>query len=518
MTRRLSLRHVALGYVAFLCSAIAPVWAATPWAAGPPAVESALLRLDTAATRRQLSALRASDAELASFYANHGLFLLALSTQDPARIEAYYAASSRYLDRLAQDSYRRRCFAAEVYFERALLKGIEQRNFAAYFEVRRCYSLLRELDRTDPQRPDHQKLLGTFDVMISAVPKSYQWLTRLLGFRGDLQGGERRLAQAAHQASWMRTEAELAVALAERNVLGREEEGLARLDSVRAQANGSPIVDFLLASALLEAKRLAAAEAVLVSAAARAPVGPAMPFLEYLRGRLALVKANWPQAKLNFERFLGYPNSVLLRRAATMRIGLCNALLGNPVQAKASMTAVTQLKSSLADEDAYAIRLAREYLAQPYSEVDLALLRARLAFDGGELRPALQSLEPLARQPLALPQQIEVFYRLGRVHHELGASARAEGYYRSILPLEAGNRLWMRVYSLYYLGQIAEAAHEPLRARWYYNQVLATTGYDYQSGLETKARAALARLDAAKTSKVPAKVTQKTDAGADSAR
>ncbi len=465
------------------------------WAGSEPtpvaALEQALLRLDAAAVDAQLERMRA-DALTVAFYRSHARFVAALATQDPARVSAYFTGSDDLLERLDTDDYTQALYAAETYLERAILKGLEQRNWAAYFDARRCFSLARELERRQPGRIDHQKLLGTFESVAGAVPESYQWLARLLGFGGDLKRGLARLERAAGQSPLLRMEARVATVLALKQLAGQPARAQARLDSLLAECPGAPVLSFLAASQALDAKQLERARALLGSPALAGAV--AMPFLDFLRGRLALYDGDWVGAEGHFGRFLAAPNPKLLRRAAQARIGLIHALKREPEAAGRALEAVTRLPASLADEDAYALRLAKEYLAQPYGPVELALLRARFEFDAGKLAQSLATLQALANQKLTPVQQIERDYRVGRALHELGRGAEAEQHYRATQAPEVPTRLWMKVYSLFYLGTLAEQRGERASARWCYEQVLSYRGYDYRAGLESKAKAALSRV------------------------
>jgi tetratricopeptide (TPR) repeat protein len=141
------------------------------------------------------------------------------------------------------------------------------------------------------------------------------------------------------------------------------------------------------------------------------------------------------------------------------------------------------------EKDKQALKEANE--AAP----DMDLLKARLYFDGGYYSKALAQLAGKDIGDFKLKRdQIEFFYRLGRIYDESGRDAEAVANYQKAINEGKTSSYYYAANAALNIGHIYEAKNDKARASSYYKQAIAMRNHEYENSIETKAKSGLKRI------------------------
>jgi tetratricopeptide (TPR) repeat protein len=141
------------------------------------------------------------------------------------------------------------------------------------------------------------------------------------------------------------------------------------------------------------------------------------------------------------------------------------------------------------EKDKQALKEANE--AKP----DVDLLKARLYFDGGYYSKALAEIKDKPKNELkALRDQIELYYRLGRIYDRLDNFGQAVLNYQKAIDLGKKETFYFAANSALFLGILYEQKNDDAKAKYYYNMTLGMKGHEYQNSIDTQAKEGLSRI------------------------
>ena len=476
-----------------------PAWlqAQSP-AGGRTAIEQALAQYHLSAAEASLPAL--SPPGYRAFYEATILMYKYFGTQDPAYLRELRGSWDIRLDQLetlSSEDPLKGVMQAELHAKRAILEFLDGNYFTAVRYARSSRSLIKQQQRLFPDNVEQYKVLGLFNVLLGAVPRSYKWITDALGFSGDLPVGMLHLEKAA-QGSLLPLEASILLCYVEKNMLNQPEQAITRLRGLRAQQAENVLLDYFLATALMGVKANDEAITLLKTWSQRAD-GPvfALPHWDYQLGKAYYYRNDLDQAQRYLAAFLRDYRGSVFRADANFRLGMTLTLDGQYPLGRYFFTQVGAAQTSSLDEDAYARHMAERFAVAPPDPFLQDLFLARNYFDGGYYEKALQILQGRGGEidMASLALRTEWHYRMGRILQAQGALPQAESHYaRCIGQPDDPEARWLRAYAWFYRGEIAQAQGRPDQARTCYESALMLDGYFYQNGLENRCRAAVAAL------------------------
>jgi tetratricopeptide (TPR) repeat protein len=471
---------------------------AQPPEASLKAIENAMLHfyLDQADSL----ALELEDEGYKAFYQSNILLYRYLAAQNARHLEAYregWKPAVEQIEVMPNRDPLKKTMLAEMYGKRAALEFLDGKQLKAVNLVRNCRKLIQENVRRFPEDQSQNKLLGLFNVVFAAVPKKFQWLTNLLGYKGDMDLGMRQLAAAGYYGKLLPLEAELIAYYVEKNSLSRPDLAIRRMEIVRKRKGSTILTDFLLASAYGTEKKGSRALEILNNKKRYQSNKQVffIPFWEYVRGKELYYKEDYPLAKAAFRQFLERHQGNIYRLDASFRLGMTEVFLGENESAGKRFQSLLTMQASPFDEDDYALALAGQF-ARALPDTTLQMLfRARNRFDGGYYNEALRILETLKPESLDGPEKTEWYYRKGRILHARNLPDRAlEMYTKAVVQTASGNARWMQAYASFYMGEIAREQGDEGKATAYYRTAMSFDAYYYQAGLENRVKAALAKM------------------------
>lgn len=392
-----------------------------------------------------------------------------------------------------------RVMLAEIYTKRAMFEFLEQNYLTALRYAHSSRKQIKDAEEAYPNRPENKKVMGLMNVALGAVPKRYQWLTRALGYHGDITKGMEELKVASQKSTIVRTEALILYCYVEKNMLADPESTIKHLlESRENRKNPNILVDLFLASSYASVKNN---DAVLNILSGRKNfAGDAkvffIPYWDYLLAKAYYFKEDYPKSQFYFTRYLDTHQGSLFHTDATFRLGMAYTLGGDYATGKKYFYRLSGVKKSDLDEDAYAAYMAKKFYEKKPDEHEHALFRARNLYDGGYYKRARTVLEGLQSSmlPMSVATLTELFYRYGRINHSEGDLQEASRYYQFCISQEESDQLWLQAYSYYYLADIARQEGDLDKAKQLYKKALGFDDYFYQTGLENRCKVALRNL------------------------
>jgi len=435
------------------------------------------------------------------FYTFHQRFYRYLSLQSPEAlddVEDLWDQTVEALKELPDNALRKEVMLAEVYGKRALWEFMEKDYLTSVWYIRLSKQHIRKQAKLHPQRTEHLRLLGLYNVLFGAVPQKYQWITNTLGFSGDVNTGLSQLRQAARQRDFLGLESIILHYFTTKNLGNQPDQALKELKSVIDQNPKSIILDYCLISGYLSMKYNDKAYQVLSGRDVYFQDSRVqfIPLWDFHYGRAYYYRASYQKALGCFNRFLNAHQGKIFRTDAMFRMGMSHILSGDYTRGKQYLEKLLEQSASDLEEDQYAFYLAESFVRQAPSRHTLELFRARNAYDGGYYSKALSILGKLDRTVLSIDNLTYLYYLSGRIYHTTGDSDLAQEYYQLCIdqPDRQATR-WQQAYSCYYVASLAHEQQDQPLAMNYYQKALTYDDYFYQPSLENQCQLALKRLE-----------------------
>ncbi len=408
-------------------------------------------------------------------------------------------SSLKILNKLSESDPEKRVMMAELFFLRGVGKIIDKKYVGSVLDIKSSCNLIVQNRNAFPDNTEQNKLLGIFQVGMSSIPRRLRWLSDALCFKGDLEEGLQNLEVASQDSRLLPSEALVILFYFEKNLLSKLDKALQRIEALMDKYPASSIYAYFRLSALLENRKVDAALAFCKSQESiilNDKTATEIPLWYYSRAKAHYFKLEFEEAIRYFNFFLDRFTGKTLHSDALFRKGMSLVLQNRYPEARRIFHQMAEVESSTFDEDEYASHMASIYRFQEPSEIDKDLFRARNLFDGGYYQQSLVLLENMLKQAnLNENQKAELHYRLGRNLHVTENLDEAKQEYFKCTLTHPGQALWMKVYALYYLGQLAESDQDIKLAKERYRTALEFDNYDYQSGLEQRCKASLNRLN-----------------------
>lgn len=433
------------------------------------------------------------------YLADYADLLYLLVAEDRAAYDRLAAEEDnrlKQLRRMDADSPWNRFIQAEIKLHWAFVKIKFGHETSGAWGVIQAYRLASDNAKRFPNFLPNQKILGLLHVLIGSTPEQYRWVTNLLGLRGDVPGGLRELAHVAAHDPIFGDEARLVEALVRVYITKTDPRQLAQFQGFVRQRPDNLLLRFFGVAALLKEGQSEAALGLLSNRPSGAEYLP-VPFFEYYRGEILLQKKEYGPALGALGTFLKTHRGRNFVKDATYKQALCHWLQNDDARARPLLAQVLRVGETTVEPDKVAQRFAEQFgeITPARAAVQKALMRARLASDGGYYAEALDDLKNF--QEATIPQlrdRAELAYRRARIFHRNTDTSRAEPFYERALALSEGQPWYFGAMSALQLGYIAQARGRKQNARAFFEKALAFRKHEYKNSVDNKAKAALNEL------------------------
>ncbi len=437
------------------------------------------------------------------FYIFHQEFYRFLSSQSEASLdnmESKWEDAISAIKELSDEDPLKEVMLAEVYGKRGIWEFMQKDYLTSIWYIRLSKNHIRNHAKDFPNNIENQKLRGLLNVLFGAVPKKYKWITRTLGFTGDVNLGIKQLNIASQQSPLLRLEAILLYYYATKNLENQPNKAILDLEQQIAQSPPSIVLDYCLIAGYMSLKQNEKAYKLL-SKRDRYFYNPRVQFIpmwDFYYGKAYYYQANYQQTQKYLKRFLSNHKGDLFRTDAMFRMGMSYILSNNYPKGKSYLENLLHLSASDLEEDQYAFHMSQTFVNNEPSDNTKNLFRARNAYDGGYYQKALTLLDHLQNiyNTLDKEELTYLHYLLGRIYHSTGETSLAEEHYNKCISQPDNNTTrWLQAYSCYYIAQLASEHNKRTLAYNYFNKALSYDDYFYQPSLENQCKLALKRLE-----------------------
>jgi len=427
---------------------------------------------------------------------NYVDYFTLITSDSKAEFDRLKGNKSARLDQISDDDAKSPyCLyaQAEINLQWALIRGRYGEYFNAAMEIRKANGQLQENNKKFPNFQLNYKGLGLINAVLGNLPDGALKSTlSTFGIKGNLQNGLNmfeKLADNLPKSSYEPFYEEVVFYYA--YVLT----DVAHSTSAYAKTMKytDRIADTSLLKSYLESyvciKNGHNEEAINILA--KKPEGGVyqpFPYLDYLEGIAHLNKLDLIAATY-FNRFLQTNKGVNYIKDTNLHLAWIALLKGDKSSYSAYVSKVINNGYTYNEKD----KQAQNEAAGPTPAVNL--LKARLLFDGGYLTKALQTLgADNASDYSSDKDKTEYNYRLGRIYDDLGKDDLALTSYQATINQGKNLKYYFAANAALQMGKIYEKRKNTAKAKEAFNIAIAMKNHEYESSIESQAKAGLRRL------------------------
>lgn len=422
-----------------------------------------------------------------------------LIAEDKNRYKAFLQQQEARLEsvgRLSEKSPYKRMFQADIRLHSAFAKLKFGNEVNGSWEIIKAYRLLEDNRKKFPAFKPTLKSLGLLHVLIGSIPDNYAWITKILGLKGNLAQGIGELREVVREEPFFRQEAELIDLLLHAYTLQLSPAQQNRLRQWPREQPDNLLLHFFATTVLMKENRSEEAATFL----AQAPTGKdymPFPFLDYLRGEIALQDGDYNAAFSSYSAFLRQYKGFNYIKDSHFKLFMCRWLDGRDAEAAGYMQKVTQRGSTIVEADQFAERMAKDFAVGKLPARQKVLYKARYATDGGFFQRALELMKTVSEKTFETTyEKAEYNYRLARILQKTARINECVPYYERAVALGQSDvgAAGFAASSALQMGYIYEKNADNEKAASFFKKAMSFKKYEYKNSIDNKARAALTEL------------------------
>lgn len=469
----------------------AATYAFTPAA---KSIYESILRLDLEGSAARIDALRLTDPDnrVAEYLESYLDFFRLYLSEDEQLFNRLAPRHERRLERLAEidpASPYHRYTQAEARLHWALVRIRFESYYPAFREVNKAHKLLRANQAEHPDFLLNYKDLGLIHAAVGAVPDQFRWGVELFSsLSGSVPEGKRELERALlDRNSPFYRETAVLYAFLQLHLDNQPEAAWQTVNRLNLQPATNKLHCFVHANVALRSNHNDAA-IKLLSQQPRDRTTADFPYLDFMQGTARLRRLD-SGSQVYFVSFLARWRGKHFAKEARQKLAWAELIDGDEAAYRKQMARVTGSGTTAAGGDESALREAeRAELPQ------LDLLKARLLFDGGYFTRARAVLDATDPAELKKEEQLEYYYRTGRVLHGLKELTAALAFYERTVSDGTASARHFACSAALQAGLVEEGRGRTVQARRYFERCLTLEPSEYATGLHLQAKAGLSRL------------------------
>jgi len=454
-------------------------------------------RLDKARSQAKIARQLYPSGNIPVWVENYVDFVTLLNSEDE---QLYRQLAKNKKDRLKRlqegrpDSPYHLYCQAQFTLQWALIHMKFKDYLTGFGEADQAYKLLQKSHAQYPDFAPAQAGVGLMQVIVGSIPDNYSWIRRILGYKGTVEDGLAELEAAFRKTVkddnlfWLEDEIVFYLSFIYLNLESGKDQALVFRDSY-LKNKGLGLIG------LSPIKAYAFSKISLVSGRNQEAIG-------IIRGRrhfsdetdfhfLTYMLANAYQNKLSdsshiyFDRFIAYPSVKNFKKACLQRKAWQYLIKGDAQAYGNTLNRIPATGQAETDSDKQALREA-----QSGSPPNVALLKARLLFDGGYYAQSLGVLSENAAigKSFTETEKVEYQYRLGRIYDELSQNPDAIRHYTNALEQGEGLPEYFAANSALKLAMLYEREGNIIKANTLYKRAMDMKFTEYRNSIVQKAK------------------------------
>lgn len=381
---------------------------------------------------------------------------------------------------------------AEVYLQWGLIKSRFQDFFSSALDIKRAKDLLDDNIEKYPDFQPNLKSRALIEVIMGAVPANLKGLLSTFGFRGSINKGETQLEQlyqslANTKYNFYQKEVTFQLCLIDNTIIANPDNYSKLITYVNSMPNTSLLKVFLKAYMLEKNAHNDEAINVLLNRP-KNPEYANFPTLNYLLGSAKYNRMD-SDANIYLIYYLKEYKGINYVKDAYLKLAYYYLLRGDDAHYQSFIKMVKTQGNLIDEKDKQALKEAND------GNPNIDLLKARLYFDGGYYDKCLNVLTHKNYSEFNLKRdQIEYYYRLGRVYDKLNQNDKALINYQKSIDLGQNTSYYFASNAALLSGNIYEKRNEKSNAANFYKQALNMKNHEYENSIENKAKDGLKRI------------------------
>lgn len=380
---------------------------------------------------------------------------------------------------------------AEVQLQWTILHAARQNYLSAVRLLNRAKNNTAENSKRYPDFALNYKIKGILDIAFGSVPESYRWLAEMAGFSGDQQRGLKTYASLQKQlhqqpVKSFATEIRLALAFLHLHVNDDKQKAW----SLIIHPSNEPDKNLLTCYFIGFMGRQMGENDLGIAALKKRPRSASylnLPYFDYQLGTL-LVYNNDEEAVSLLNAYIKQEQVQTLKKDAALRLYWLYAMRKQSDKQEYYRKLVLSIGNDKHERDKQAIKEVMQ------TDVHYDLLVARIRHDGGYFETALEQLVSLELSDLTQSQQLEYYYRRGRLLNDMNEADKALFPLTECVKLGKNDGNYLPANACLLLAKRYEERADKVRARFYYERCLSYDKHPYTTSMHTRARAGLKRL------------------------
>ncbi|MGY4383366.1 hypothetical protein ACVWYN_000385 [Pedobacter sp. UYP24] len=383
---------------------------------------------------------------------------------------------------------------AEINLQWALIRGRYGEYFTAAREIKKANGQLQDNSKRFPAFQLNSKGLGLINAFLGNLPDGMLKSTlSTFGIKGDVEQGIAMLEKLAENLPLSKyepfyEEVVFYYSFVLNDIAHSPSAYVKTMKYTARISNSSLLKSYLQALVCSKSGHNDEAIAILSSRPSGASY-QAFPYLDYLAASAKLNKLDYIAAAQDFLLFLQQNKGVNYIRDANLRLAWIGLLKGDTKSYNAYMDKVKSTGYNYQEKDKQALNEAND------TAPNKLLLKARLLFDGGYYDKAADVISVNTIKEFSAGRDItEYYYRSGRILDEVGRDNEAVSRFQNAINQGKNLRYYYAANAALQLGKIYERQKNFAKARAFYNTAIQMKNHDYESSIETQAKAGLLRV------------------------
>jgi len=398
------------------------------------------------------------------------------------------------LNKLPDENPYKNYLKANIRLQWAIAGLKFQNYFSSALDIRRSYILIKENSEKFPGFKPQLITLGVLHIIIGMVPDQYQWILSLISMEGNVPQGKQELYQALETVksnnalNYLEPEVLFYLGFMEMNLGLDKNKKEFLLEALTPFTKNNLLLTFLKANMLARSGSNDNALALLNKATKWEGYYP-FNYLYYLKGEYRLRKLDITAQK-EYLYYINHFEGSNFVKDAWRKTGWSYLITGDTATYREMMKKVKTAGDENVDADKEANKEAISNKTP-----NIALLKARLLFDGSYYTNAKLILESIDLSSFSDDEKLEQLYRLGRIEQKTGNSDKSKEYFVKTIEAGKNSKRYFAGNAALQLGNIFESEKNFTKATEYYQLCRSLDFDEYETSIKEKAKQGLKRID-----------------------
>lgn len=422
-------------------------------------------------------------------------FFVLFFNEDPAELKIREPHFDTYLSKLddGPDSspfynYSR----AIVYIQKACVEIKFGERWAAGWDFRRAFALIKDNRKEFPSFVPNNMLYGPMQVVAGTIPDGYKWIAGLFGIKGSISKGMALMQNVINSndgyARLFANEAAFYYCYIMFYIQNQPEKVFQFISQKKLDLVNNHLLAYMAANLAINNKSNEYARNIIQNRN-NSPAYMQTPIWNFELAYVQLRHLELAEATKNYEYFLSHFKGKFYVKDACEKLSWCYYLQGNTAAASKARQMVLRRGNTDTDADKEANKNAKSgRWPNPL------LLKARVLNDGGYNEQAIALLQTKDVDDFTdATDKLEYTYRTGRIYDDLNKDDAAIKNYLTAISLGINRTEYYASRAALQIGMIYEKQGNKPLAIQYYKKCLEMPNHDYKDSMDQKAKSGIAR-------------------------